>query len=133
MHSNESACRKSGRLRLDQVLFSLNCSASSLTSNNFLVAGYDTDILTYSPNIAMHSSNCSTISTFIMFYFISVFIPKKIFLFPLTTDRSPKQIFALLMIYDTIDRFLCDRLLSSVYQSILRCVPSIILSTKHLS
>ena len=58
-------------------LFSINFSVSYLTLNNFLFAGDETDILESSPNIVMHFSNCSTISTCIILYFISMSVPRK--------------------------------------------------------
>ena len=45
------------------------------------------------PNIPIHSSNCLTISTCIVFSFIYILTPKKVWLFPLTTYISPKCFF----------------------------------------
>ena len=56
------------------TFFSLSCLEYYLTSKNLFVAGYVTDVLTSSPNIYMHSSNCLTIYNCIMFYFIYILI-----------------------------------------------------------
>ena len=78
--------------------FSLSCSASSITSNNVLVAGDVTNVLTSSPKISMHSSNYSTILTCILLYFIYILTPKKVWYPPLTTNISPKCFFNSFMI-----------------------------------
>ena len=85
--------------------FLLNFSASYLTSNNLLVAVYDTDVLMSPPNIFMQSSNCSTVSTCIMLSLISIFIPNKACLFPLTTYISSKSFFTFLTMSDITARF----------------------------
>ena len=70
------------------TFFSHSCLESSLTPNNFLVAGDLIDVVTSSPKNSMHSSNCSTLSICMVLYFISIFIPKKVCLLPLTTYSS---------------------------------------------
>ena len=107
--------------------------ASSLTLNNLFVAGDVTNIMTSSPNIYMHSSNCSAISNCIVLSFISVFVPKKVWFLPLTIDSSPKLFFTSFIISDITSGFLCYNLLSSTYQEILHCLPSITLFSTHLS
>ena len=58
-------------------------------------------------------------------FFISVFIPIKVFLFPLTTDKYTKHLFIYsVMLYITAV-FLCDNLLSSTYQAMVHCVTSL--------
>ena len=75
------------------TFFSLSCLEYYLTLDNLFVAGYVTKVLTYSPNISMHSSNCSTILTCIVLLFISILTPKKVCLLPITTDISSKCLF----------------------------------------
>ena len=115
------------------LFLSLSFLAFSVTLNNFLVVRYMIDVLTYSPNISMQSTNYSIISTFIVLYFIFIFIPKKVWLFPLTTDIYPNCFFISFMISNITSGFLWYNLLSSTYQEMLHCVPSINLSATHLS
>ena len=115
------------------TFFLLHFLASFFTSNNLLVAGDETDVMTSSPNSDMYTSNCLNILTCIMLSFISILIPKKVCLLPLTPDRSRKCFFSLLMIYDLNARFLGDSFLSFTYQAIVRSIHSIILFTAHLS
>ena len=112
---------------------SLSCSASSLTSKIFLVAVDVTDVLTSSPNIPIYSSNYSTISTCIVFSFISIFITKKVCLFSIKTYISPKTFFTSSMISDITSEFLCGNFLSSTYKSMVHHVPSITLFATRLS
>ena len=113
-------------------LFSLSFLVSSLTSKNFFVAEDVTTVQKSSPNIYMHSSNCSNISTCIVLSFISMFILNNICLFYITTDSSPKCFFTLFMISDITSGFLCNNFLSSTYQAMVHCVPSITLFATHL-
>ena len=112
--------------------FSLNYSESFIISHNFFVARDETDVLKSSPNIVMHYSNCLTISTSFMLPFISMYIPKKVCLFPLTTDRYT---FFLKLVDDIwyFWWFFLWHFLSSKYQAILNCVHSIILFATNLS
>ena len=117
----------------NSLFLSLSCSASYLTSNNFLVAIYVTNVLTPSPKLSMHSSNCLTILTCIVLSFFYIFIPKRVCLFPLSPYSSPKLFFTSFMISDITSGFLWDNLLSSVCQRMLHCVPSITLFATHIS
>ena len=62
-----------------------------------------------------------------------MFILRKVCLFPLTDDKYPKSFFISLMMFDITYRFLHDNLLSSTYQVMVNCVPSIVLFATHLS
>ena len=113
-------------------LFSLSCLAYSFTSKNCFVAGDVTNVLTSSPKLSMHSSIFSTISTFIVLFFIYIFIPKKVCYFPLTKDSSPNFFFTSFIISDITSGFLYNNLLSSTYQAMVHCVPSTTLFATHL-
>ena len=112
---------------------SISCLESFLTSNYFLVARYVTNVLTFSPNIPMNSSNGSTISTYIVLSFIYILITNKLCLFNLTTYISPKCFFTSFMMSDTTSGFLWNNLLSSTYQAMVHCVPSTTLFVTHIS
>ena len=104
---------------------SLGCSVSYLTSNNCFVAGEKTGLLKFSPDIVINYLSCLTMSMCIILFFISMFVPKMVCLFPLTIDKSPKHFFIPQVISEIIAGFLCDNLLSSTYQAMVNCVPSI--------
>ena len=112
---------------------SLSCSTSYLTSNYYFVDGYETDVLTSYSNIVIHSLSWLTMSMCIALFFISVFIHRKVFLFPLTTDKYPICFFIYSMMHDITVGFLCDKLLSSTYQTMFYCLTSTIFSSTNLS
>ena len=89
----------------NSTLLSLSCLVSFLTSNNLLVAGDVTSILKNSLNIYMHYYDCSSISTCMMFSLISIFVQKKVYLLPLTTDTYPNFFFTSFMISNIISGF----------------------------
>ena len=97
-----------------------------------LVARDVTNVLMSSPNISMHSSNCSTKLSCIVLSFISILTPKRVCLLSLTTDSSSKCFFTSFMISDITFGYLCNKFLSSTYQSMVHCVPSINLLATHL-
>ena len=113
--------------------FSLYLLGYSLNSNNFWLLGTRLSYWSILQMFFMHYFNCSTISTCIILYFISMFIPKKLCLLSLTKGRSPKCFFTFWMMSDINYGFLCDSLLSSTYQAIVHCVPSIILFATYMS
>ena len=61
-----------------------------------------------------------------------MFTPKKVNP-TLTTYRPQKCFFTLLIRFDITAGILCDNSLSSTYQSIVHCVPSILFFAKKLS
>ena len=81
------------------LFMSLSCSTSYLTSNNVFVAGDKTGVMTSSPNIFINSLSFSNMPMCITLFFLSILIPRKVFLFPLTTDKSPKCLFISSMMF----------------------------------
>ena len=106
-------------------VLSLSCSASSFNSNILFYSGYKTGALTSSPNITIHSLSYSYISMFVRFLFISMFIPRNVCLFPLTTDKSSRCFFIYSMMFEITAVFVCDKFSSSTYQVVMHFVPSI--------
>ena len=66
----------------------------------------------------MQSSNFSTILTCAILSFFSIFVPKKLCMFPPTTYRSPKCFFNSFIKSDITSGFLCDNLLFSTPRNV---------------
>ena len=112
----------------------ISCWVSSSEVNSFLFAGEDALFSNFIPNRSMASFNCSIISIYILLSFlILIFIPKKVYHFPLVIDNFPKCFVNSWIIESTTAGSTWLILLSSIYQTIVHCLTLMILLATHRS